>query len=144
MTSINTDELKKGLVKDWSIYAPYFKESEFVCSHTGLCFIQETFMQKLLALRLHYNHPMVITSGYRHPSHPIEERKSKAGKPVGYHCYGIAADVRCWSNQAHEIVDHAMKLKFRGIGVSQSSKSSARFIHLDDRPITDQKALYSY
>jgi zinc D-Ala-D-Ala carboxypeptidase len=134
------EDLKKGTVKDWSVYAPYFKESEFVCSHTGLCYMQESFMRKLLIARLIYNAPMTISSGYRHPTHPIEARKKQAG----YHSHGIAADIACWSDQAYDITKIAYQLEFRGIGTSQSPSRSARFIHLDDRPIQDVARSYSY
>ena len=133
-----TQELKDGAVKDWSRYAPYFTEAETACKHTGLNFMQEHFMQRLLALRLYYGKPIILSSAYRHPTHPVEAKK----KELGEHTRGIAVDATCWSDSAFELAEAAFKFGFTGIGVSQSPRSSARFVHLDTRITTPR--LYSY
>lgn len=124
-------------VTDWSVYAPYFTEEEFRCSHSGEVKVTKRFMNALLKVRIEYDKPMVITSGYRSEDHPVEARKSSPG----FHTTGIACDVKCWSNEAFHIVAIAIKHGFTGIGVSQNSKSNARFVHLDMR---NSPVLYSY
>lgn len=121
---------------NWNKY-PNFSKKEFDCSHTGANGMQEVFLEKLQALRTEYGKPMNITSGYRHPTHPIEARKGTAGM----HSQGLACDIGCWSDEAYKIVELAYKHGFRGIGVSQSPKG-ARFVHLDLRE--SSPILYSY
>ena len=58
-------------------YGKYFKESEFVCSHTGNVAMQQPFLDQLNVLRETYGKPLRITSGYRDPTHPIEAKKRK-------------------------------------------------------------------
>lgn len=94
-------------------------------------------MESLQALRTEYDKPMVVTSGYRDPSHPIELRKASPGT----HAHGIAVDIGVHSNEAYRIVELAFKHGFTGIGVSQKA-GGARFIHLDKRATTP--VLYSY
>lgn len=135
---MNDQELRDGAVRDWSRYAPYFKASEFDCKHTGENLMQEHFMQTLLAARILYNKPMIISSGYRHPTHPTEARKEE----VGEHTRGIAADIICWSDEAYHIAEKAFLVGFTGIGISQHPRSNARFVHLDKRTSTPR--IYSY
>lgn len=109
---------------NWNDY-PNFKASEFDCKHTGLNRMQPEFMDLLQALRTRYGKPMIITSGYRDPMHPVEARK---GSP-GTHTLGLAADVACHGADAHQILRLALDMGFTGVGVNQHGAS--RFIHLD-------------
>jgi uncharacterized protein YcbK (DUF882 family) len=83
------------------------------------------FMEMLTELRVRYAKPLVVTSAYRHPSHPIEARKSKPGA----HTTGKAVDLAVQYGDAYTILGIAMMMGFTGIGVQQ--KGSGRFIHLD-------------
>src|SRR5690554_1140726 len=103
-----------------------FSPDEFRCRHTGLEDMDPDFMARLQALRDEYGKPMVISSGYRHPSHPVEARKSAPGA----HSTGHACDVAVMGGNALELVALAIKHGFTGIGVQQ--KGTGRFIHLDD------------
>lgn len=111
---------------DWSAY-PNFSESEFRCKHSGKCEMHPEFMARLQKLRDLYGKPMVITSGYRDKTHPIEARKPGSG---GAHTTGRACDVAVRGADAIRIVQLAIQLGFTGIGVQQ--KGASRFIHLDD------------
>lgn len=113
---------------NWSRYAPYFTEAEFKCKHTGLCEMNEQFMDKLLELRKEFDKPMRISSGYRDKRHPIEAVKSTSGA----HSTGNACDIAVSGEDALQILRLALSLGFTGIGIQQ--KGSARFIHLDDLP----------
>jgi zinc D-Ala-D-Ala carboxypeptidase len=119
----------------WGEY-PNFSKAEFDCNHTGANEMKHEFMMKLQQLRIAFDKPMRITSGYRHHTHPIELRK---GHRNGAHVSGLAADIAVMGSDAHELVRLAMQLGFNGIGVSQ--KAGARFIHLDVLP---RKAIWSY
>ena len=111
-------------VTDWSRY-PNFGESEFRCRHTGLCEMQTAFMDKLQAIRTEYGKPMTISSGYRHPSHPVEARK---GTTTGEHTQGTCCDVAVEGADAVRLLQIALKHGITRIGVQQ--KGSGRFLHL--------------
>ena len=64
----------------------------------------------------------VITSGYRHPTHPIEAVKAQPGT----HTQGIAVDLRCRSD-CKVIKQAAQHIGFTGIGMYKDH------IHLDIR-----------
>lgn len=101
-------------------------DPRIACSHCGECHMNQAFMSKLDALRDLYGHPIMLTSGYRCPDHPVEARKSKSGA----HTTGKAVDIACSREEAYHILEVAMRLKFAGIGINQ--RGAARFIHLDD------------
>lgn len=110
---------------NWDKYEPYFKEAEFACKYTGACRMTADFMDKLLELRKAYGRPMIITSGYRHPTHPVEARKVSPGE----HCLGCAADIACVGEEAYELVKYAIILGFTRVGVSQRA-GVGRYVHL--------------
>lgn len=126
---------------DWTDY-PNFTEAEFLCKHTGRCDMQPEFMARLQRLRAIYGKPMIVTSGYRDPSHPAEARKSKSGA----HAKGRAVDIAVTGADALRIIEVAQLLRFTGIGVQQ--KGGGRFIHLDDceteRDGIARPAIWSY
>ena len=125
---------------DWSKY-PNFSKAEFDCKHTGKNEMRPEFLDKLQMLRDVLGFPLVVTSGYRDPSHPVEARKSKPGQ----HSEGIACDIRAPDGAtAFKIVESALRLGFTGIGVAQDSgrPRPSRFIHLDIRTTTP--VMWSY
>lgn len=67
-----------------------FSAWEFRCHYTGKDGIQLKLVEALQKLRDAIDTPISVTSGYRHPSHPVEVRKA-AGP--GVHSQGIAADI---------------------------------------------------
>lgn len=109
----------------WSDY-PNFSEAEFRCKHTGKCEMQPDFMARLQQLRIQFGKPMIITSGYRDRSHPVEATK----EAPGVHCTGRACDVAVQGADALRLINLALGLGFTGIGVQQ--KGAGRYIHLDD------------
>lgn len=121
---------------DWTNY-PNFAESELACKHTGKTGVTSGFMDKLQALRTAYGKPMKINSGFRHPTHPLEARKSTPGA----HASGQAVDIAVGPGEdAYELVRLALVHGFTGIGVSQRA-GQPRFVHLDTLP---RKAVWSY
>lgn len=106
---------------NWADY-PNFTKSEFDCKHTNKNVMQPEFMEKLQALRVKYDKPMRITSGYRHWTHPVEARK---GHTTGEHTRGTCADIACnVGRERYEIVRLALELGFPRIGIAKT------FIHL--------------
>jgi uncharacterized protein YcbK (DUF882 family) len=106
---------------NWADY-PYFTKAEFDCKHTGKNDMQPEFMAKLQLLREKYGKPMIITSGYRHWTHPVEARK---GHTTGEHTRGTCADISCTSGaDRYQIVQLALQLSFPRIGIAKN------FIHL--------------
>ena len=115
----------------------FFKKEEFNCSHTGKNEMNHVFMQKLDCLRRLIKRPLVVSSGFRDVTHPIESAKTKAGM----HTKGIAVDLLSSHQHAMSIVKHAMDLGIKGIGVKQKGDYGSRFIHLDAR---ETPAFWSY
>lgn len=109
----------------WS--SPFFTEEEMRCQcgcdQDGM---HSEFMEKLTSLRADWGQPMVVTSAYRCPNHPIEAKKAKPGA----HASGRAVDIAVQGEDAYKLLCAALGHGFTGIGVNQ--KGSARFIHLDD------------
>jgi zinc D-Ala-D-Ala carboxypeptidase len=122
-----------AVVVEWNKYAPYFSAQEFTCSHTGLCLMQESFMDKLLQLRIEYAKPMHISSGYRDKRHPIEVNKDTTGA----HQLGLAADLRATGAECYELLQIALRLGFTGIGINQ--RAGGRMLHLDNATTADLK-----
>ena len=112
---------------NWDLY-PNFGEDEFRCKHSGQCVMVPEFMARLQRLRIAYGRPMTVTSGYRHPTHPIEAAKAAPGA----HSTGRAVDIAVQGADAVRLIALAIAEGFTGIGVQQ--KGSGRFIHLDDLP----------
>ena len=110
---------------NWNEYRN-FTEDEFRCRHTGRCEMDPEFMDRLQGLRIEYGRPMVISSGYRHISHPIEMKK---GRP-GAHTFGRAADIAVSHKDAYDLIYLAIQHGFTGIGPKQHG--NGRFVHLDD------------
>jgi len=102
----------------------YFKLSEFKCSHTGKVDMDKEFLRKLDELRHRAGFPIIVNSGYRDASHPIEAAKSRPGS----HAQGIAADLHCINpSKKHILLKLAFELGFTGIGIADT------FIHVDTR-----------
>jgi zinc D-Ala-D-Ala carboxypeptidase len=125
---------------DWSRYRN-FKKSEFDCRHTGRNEMKPEFMERLQELRNLYGRPMVVSSGYRDPSHPIEARKQEPGA----HSTGRACDIAIQGGEALQLMALAVHVGFTGVGVQQ--KGDGRYLHLDDLPHQNNRPrpwLWSY
>jgi len=85
---------------DWRRY-PNFRPEEFRCRHTGRLRMDPGFMERLQRLRSAYGRSMVITSGYRDPTHPAEAAKTSSGA----HTLGRACDVAVHGRDALDLVD---------------------------------------
>ena len=83
-------------------------------------------MEELTRLRDNWGKPMIITSAYRHPTHPIEARKDKPGA----HTTGRAVDIAVRGDEALNLLQLILDHSFTGIGIQQ--KGEGRFIHIDN------------
>lgn len=110
-----------------------FTAAEFACKHCGKKGIRAAFVESLQRLRDAIGQPLIVTSGYRCPQHPIEARKAKPGR----HAEGIAADVS--GPPLAEIWQQAQQFpEFAGIGIAPHQN----YIHLDTRP--GPRVLWAY
>jgi zinc D-Ala-D-Ala carboxypeptidase len=116
-------------VQNWNRYAPFFSEHEFACKHCGKSLMRPRFMDRLYELRQQYGKPMLFSSGYRCPDHPVEAGKSNG---PGVHTLGCAADILVSGREAFELLRLAVAAGFTGAGVAQ--KGANRYLHLDDAP----------
>lgn len=109
----------------WPTDWPNFSWNEMKCSHTGICDLGEDMMCSLQDLRDTYGKPLKVTSGYRHPTHPVETRKALPGS----HTTGKAVDLAVSRREAHEVLRLALWGGWTGIGIKQHGEG--RFLHLD-------------
>ena len=113
----------------------YFTEDELRCSHCGINNMNNLFMQRIVMLRELLGFPFVVTSAYRCQNHPVEARKDSPGA----HTTGQALDINVYGNNAHRLLDAALRAGFSGVGIAQKGEHSIRFIHLDDLGNSDDR-----
>lgn len=117
----------------------YFSEKELACRHCGEYHFDENFLALLNEIRVTFNRPMVVTSGYRCSEHPVEAAKEKPGS----HNRGLAVDIQVAGQDAIDLVVAAGLNGITRIGVKQKGPWSERFIHLDaDNDLPN--AMWSY
>ncbi len=119
----------------------YFSVDELKCTHTGEYFFDDDVLKILNAIRAEFG-PMIVTSGCRAPSHPIEAAKEAAGRPLGAHCSGKAVDIGVSRDDAYRLIETALAHGCPRIGVNQ--KGSGRFIHLDWDYTRPYPTIWSY
>jgi len=124
---------------NWNDYKN-FNKSEFDCKHTGENRMRPEFMERLQQIRNAYGKPIVVSSGYRHPSHPVEARKKTAGE----HTYGVACDIVISGQDALDLIVIAYGHGIRRIGIQQ--KGSGRFLHfgMGDQALNFPATIWSY
>ena len=112
-----------------SQYFNYDTDSMLGCScGCGVKGMQPAFLDLLDVIRESVNEPMIITSGYRCPSH--NQNVSSTGK-TGPHTTGRAVDIRADSILRFKITKAAMEQGITRLGIAKS------FIHIDDLGLLD-------
>lgn len=107
-----------------------FRIREFACKDgTDQIFISDALVDLLQAIRDRFGAPVIITSGYRTPSH---DRKV-GGSGSGYHTKGMAADIYISSVSPIKIAAFAQSLLGRTGGVECGAYSSGGYVHVDVR-----------
>jgi zinc D-Ala-D-Ala carboxypeptidase len=117
-------------------HSPRFSRAELQCKHTGRCEMEQSFLDRLEALRAEYGKPIYLSSAFRDASHPAEAKKDK----VGYHGLGRAVDLLV-GYDGYRLLELAIKHGFKGLGCSFRGPVESRFLHVDDRDIP---AVWSY
>ncbi len=105
--------------------SPHFMLHEFECrdgSHQVR--LHPRLLEMLQKLRNQINRPVIITSGYRNPTH----NKNVGGSPRSQHLLGTAADIAVRGMSPQELAPRAEAIGFTGIGLYRN------FLHLDIRP----------
>lgn len=114
------------ILVNWSLY-PNFQESEFKCHFSGECQMHPEFLGLLQHVRNIYAKPMIITSGYRSPEHPVERDKTRPGA----HTLGLAADVSVSGIEALRLLQVLIHAGVTRIGINQKGAAYERYLHLD-------------
>lgn len=99
------------------------------------------FMERLDGIRLTFNLPMRISSGYRCPKY--NQAISETGE-TGPHTTGRAVDVRVSGREAFQLLDIAVTMGMTGIGIKQHGPHALRYLHLDDLQHEGRPWLWSY
>ena len=129
--------------KDWQYDRwPNFTPDEFKCSHTGRMFMDDRHLDRLQELRNRLRRPLIVNSGYRHETHPVEAVK----KSPGVHNLGLATDISCSGEFAFDLAREAFIIGFTGIGFQQKTSvlHRNRFIHLDSWTEPPRPNLWTY
>lgn len=110
---------------------PSFRPEEVACKcgqcgpESGLN-MNPTTMDNLQDLRYDVDFPFIVSSAYRCPNHPEEQKKDEPGA----HAKGKAVDLEVEGGRALTLICTAPVYRFTGIGIKQKGKG--RFVHLDD------------
>lgn len=83
---------------------------------------------------------LVITSGYRSPSHSVEAAKKKPGQ----HSHGTAVDISLKGMNGQQRFDLVQSLKARGVRRFGTYSNSPDIIHVDMLPMKDSKDGFWY
>jgi uncharacterized protein YcbK (DUF882 family) len=119
---------------------PHFSWIEMSCK--GECRMNPDFMDLLEKIRIEFDRPMPVSSGYRSPDY--NSMVSHTGA-TGPHVHGRAADIVIQGQDAHDLLYVALKNGITGIGVRQLG--SGRFLHLDNLTQSDgfpRPTIWSY
>ena len=111
-----------------------FTEDEMRCKGSGESGIDEAFMDRLQGVRIEYDRPITITSGYRSPDYNAQV--SGTGR-TGPHTTGKACDISIRGEDCHRLLTIALSHGVTGIGLKQ--KGNGRFMHLDDLPVAPNR-----
>jgi len=99
----------------------YFKLEEFECKYTGMNKINHELIDMLDEAREIAGVPMIVSSGYRHETHP-ESFKN----PSSSHIKGLAVDIKCVDSKSRAIILGALvDVGFERFGLHKG------FIHAD-------------
>ena len=118
----------------------YFKREEFACKHCQANLMDDTFLARLDDLRDRCGFPLVVTSGYRCPTH--NAAVSSTGL-TGPHTTGLAVDFAVYQAKARTLIGVVSQMGFMGLGVNQKGPIAGRFIHIDDVP-RETATVWSY
>jgi len=126
-------------IPSWLWVWSYFTPQEFACKGDGSIRVKPEFMDRLQRVRVKFNKPMIVTSGYRSPAYNAKVSGTGEGGP---HTTGRAVDIAVRGEDAYRLLKLALEESLTGIGISQ--KGASRFIHLDDLAGEKRPRIWSY
>lgn len=104
----------------------HFKANEFKCKDGSKeILVCRELLQVLEEIRVHFNSPVIINSGYRTPAWNTKV----GGAGNSYHCKGMAADIRVKGYTSKEVAEYASEIMKNHGGVI----SYTNFVHVDVR-----------
>ena len=104
----------------------YFKVREFACKDgSDFILLSPELLDVLYRIRLHFNAPVMITSGFRTESH----NKKVGGTRDSKHVKGIAADIVVKGVPPSKVADYAEHLMPDKGGIGEYDT----FVHIDVR-----------
>ena len=106
-----------------------FTFDELKCRGTGICDMDQSFLERLQLIRDDFGRPLFPSSGYRAPE--WNEKVSSPGR-TGPHTTGPAVDIEIFGAEALELIKIAQAHGITGIGFKLHGPKKKRFIHLDD------------
>ena len=108
------------------------EEFQCKCGKCSATVHDEALSFGLQKIRTHFGSPMIISSGYRCPTH----NTNVGGSSKSYHVKGMAADIVMPGVNVSEICAYAESIGFYGIGMYDDG-----YVHLDTRP-KEKKAFW--
>lgn len=109
----------------------HFTREELACGHCGQMNFSDDDLNQLELLRVLFDYPMPISSGYRCPEHNAQVSTTGAKGPHTL----FAVDITVSGARAWRLVRVAMEAGWTGIGLHQRGPMGMRYIHLDRLPI---------
>ncbi len=108
---------------------PHFTVEEMKCKGTGICTMDELFMELLEEIRKLYGRPIYPSSGFRSPEH--NKTVSSSGL-TGPHTTGRAVDIKIFGTDAQILEKIAQNVGMTGFGFKQHGPHKKRYMHLDN------------
>ncbi|MBO4356273.1 MAG: peptidoglycan-binding protein [Clostridia bacterium] len=125
--SVNNYSLKRDGRKCLS---ENFKVSEFACKDgSDVVLVDSDLVELLQKIRDHFGRPLIISSGYRTPSHD----KAVGGTGKGYHTKGMAADVYIKGVNPCRIAYYADGIAKGMGGIELAPYDGGDYVHIDTR-----------
>tara|TARA_R100001443_G_scaffold95977_1_gene102516 strand:+ start:110 stop:496 length:387 start_codon:yes stop_codon:yes gene_type:complete len=126
-------------------FGKWFLPEEFACSHTGKIMMEQSVLDGLNELREKWGKPIILSSAYRHETHPVEASKIAKGGNAGQHSKGTAVDILCAGQDAYNLLNLIIEQKiWSGVGISQRGYMASRFIHIDQSKESNRPTIWSY
>ncbi len=106
-----------------------FTFDEMKCKGTGICDMDQSFMEKLQLIREDFGRPLHPSSGFRAPEYNAKVSSTGAKGP---HTTGHAVDIEIYGPAALELLKIAQAHGITGIGFKLHGPKNKRFLHFDD------------
>ena len=110
--------------------SPHFNRAEFACRDgCGFDTVDSELLLALEQIRMHFNAPIIITSGCRCQQH----NDTVGGSKTSQHLYGRAADFKVKGVPLMEVRNYAEKILDGEGGLGYYPRENGGWLHLDTR-----------